>query len=727
MIEHSAEYDKAVVADSRKQCVRAKFDLLDPDTIIEGVGANSESPYSLTDQIIDRGVGETHQKIATLEPDRWLLDGTWEIEPVSKTDRLGQVGWESGVLSGDDGYFAEPYPYVEQEISNIEVLQAITLEFSSHEYNGYPVDFDVDIYSNGEIIATKNYTSNTKKSIVVEGFTANYPDTLRITVKRWSQSGRRVRVIRFLAGLYESWDTTIIKNVDIYTESTFSGLSLPYSSCTLEVYNEDHRFDPYAPDSIFRSIEERQAIPIDLGLRLADGSVEWLPGGTYYQQSGGWALKDLTVQWTLIDMIGMLTNRRFVVPDTLPTTLDGWIGALVSSMGVNFADKHIVDADVASTPLTATKEDVDGRYCGEILRFACMATNTWPRQDMAAGKLRVSKIERLEGNSITLDNMPSYATMEANDDIADITFILDNDAEGNAQEVTFPGTNTESDTSLSVDNPFVHTVDDAKIAVKSCLLEYGGKYFSVKSRGNPSSETGDIMSVETQFGTTVSARMYKQQLKLEQGVMHNVPSYLVQSPNDGVYENSVVLTGSGTFTTPDGVTSLKISLVQGGTGGRGGGGGVMVYETWSEPDDTVGGDGGAGGKVFVTTIDVSANQTFSYSCGDGGAGGSGGAIGQDGPYGSAGQETVFGQFSSANGKAFENGFMDIRTGAVYAAPGSKNSPGYGSGGVGGKNGENGYMYDVMEDNIVVGTVTSKYPTTGKPGEAGKPGCVIVEW
>lgn len=61
------------------------------------------------------------------------------------------------------------------------------------------------------------------------------------------------------------------------------------------------------------------------------------------------------------------------------------------------------------------------------------------------------------------------------------------------------------------------------------------------------SECGDIQSVDTQFFTTISARLYKQQLSLADGVMVNMPSYLVQSPNDSAYSNKTVLTGSGTF------------------------------------------------------------------------------------------------------------------------------------------------------------------------------------
>ena len=728
MIEHSAKYDKAVVADSRRQYVRAVFDLLDPDAVFGTVSTNNANEKSKTEQVIDRGAEESLPKYATLEPNRWSLDGSWNIYPDSASELTEHIGWLSETMSDDNGNFPEPFPYVQSEFTGVKILQAVTLQFGLYEPDGIPIDFSVSIYSGDQEVENIDVTGNTSTSLVLDGFSIDYPTAIRLTIKKWSKPNRRIRISRVMAGLFETWETTEIRDVDIYTESTFSGLSIPYSTCSLTIDNSDNRFDPYAPNSIFTSIEERQSIPVEMGLRLDDGTTEWIPGGTYYQKSGGWEIQDLTVKWDLLDIIGMLVNRRFVVPDTLPTTLGGWIGAIVSSIGVNFTDLYIVDDDVSSTPLTAKKEEVEGYFCGELLRYACMATNTWPRQDMQTGKLRVGKLERLEGNKITLDNMPSYASMEANDDIADITFSLDKDEDGNTQEVTFPGTNTESDVSLRVKNPFVHTTDDARKAVVSCLLEYGGKYFEVRSRGNPSSETGDIMSISTQFGTEIAARLYKQQLKLDQGVMRNMPSYLVQSKNDGdTYTNKIILTGSGSWSSPEGYQKIKATIIQGGSGGRGGGGGVIIESGWERPDDTEGGNPGDGGKVLIVEINVSSGMQFSYSCGAAGVGGAGGQEGENGTYGTSGVETVFGQYSSASGKLYKNGVMDIKTGSVYASQGGKNATNYGCGGEGGKNGENGYMYAEMDGSVVIENVLAKKPTPGGNGYDGKPGCIIVEW
>ncbi len=721
MIKHSAEYSKAIVADSRRQAAKAIFDLSDPDMVVTSVKSNSESKYSKLLQTTSRGLDETSEKIATLEDKRWLLDGSWNIAPDNPADTVGQYGWWSKVVSGDDAAFQEPYPYLEQEIKDTEVLQGITLQFSQHAYNGYPVDFRVEIYAGAQLAESKDFTNNTELKIYYTGFTVNFPTKLRLIIKKWSGSSRKARVIRFLAGFYEEWSGDIIKNVDIVTESTFSGLSLPYSTCTLEVFNESNRFDPYAPGSLFKSIEDRQSIKASIGLRLPSGEMEWIPAGTYFQQSGGWSILPLTVQFKLLDIIGMLSQRRFVVPSVLPTTLSGWIESIMASLGTNFRKMYIVDNEIGSAPLNAAVESVSGSFCGDLLRFACMATNSWPHQDFKTGKLIVSKIAHVEGNSITLDNMPSYAVMSENDAVADITFAIDG-----AKEITFPGTNTDSDVSISVSNPFVHDERQARVAFASCMYEYGGKKFDAKSRGNPTSETGDIMSIQTQFNTQISARLKKQQLKLDVGAMFDLPSELVQSPNDSVYKNKQILTGSGLWAAPSGVQSAKITLIQGGTGGTGGGGGIMTGDN-ARDQQTNGGTPGPGGKVYITEISVNQGQQLPYNCGKGGAGGAGGAPRKDGTPGADGGETTFGQFTSANGKRYPVGIMDVSTGSVFASTGTKMDDLFGCGGLGGERGEDGYQYVSEPSDGTRSTVIAKYPSSGLKGGDGKEGCVIVEW
>lgn len=739
MIDRSSAYDQAITARRRRITVRATFDLRDPDAVVSGAASSAQSPYSQIAQVYDEITDQTDFKLGTLEQDRIQLDGSWALPPDDPDEVAAeQLGWWGGVLSGADGTFASPQPYIELNFTGMSILQAFTLWFSQNSYDGVPESFRVDVYSAATLAFSRIIEGNTDHQVLIEQFTVYDPTRIRITMLKWSRPYTYPRLTDLFFGLFEQWSGRDICSVDVLTESTFTGLSLPYSTCALEAYNKGHRFDPYAPNSLFLSIEERQAIPIDWGIYLPDGKIEWVPGGWYYQQSGGWEIKDLTVKWSLVDIIGMLVDRNYSPPDTLPTTLGGWIASIVACLGVNLAGRYIVDDEVKDLALTAKTEDVTDKFCGDVLRYACMATAAWAHQDFKTGFLRVSKRSYDTGANITGSNMPSWPKMQANEEIADITFKLDDN-----QEVTFPGTNTASDKSLTVDNPFVHTADDARRVVSNVMSQYGGRKFTVRSRGNPVSETGDIDTVATAFGTTISARRYKHQLKLVDGVMRNLPSYLIQTDTDKSYDHTVILTGVGNWKAPTGVTEIYVQLVGGGNGGDGGDGG-----DYYENEGQTHGSGGLGGLVYIATLTINSGQSFSYSCGKGGAGGAGGAADEwvkydgeqgkpgKGEQGKPGGATTFGAYSSANGKNYTVGITDVESGAFYGAKGAdgdgsvkfdppENS---GCGGNGGKLGHYGVYHRASGRPPDGGyKVQDLAAEDGGDGTRGKNGVIIIQY
>lgn len=744
MIDRSSAYDQAITARRRRITVRATFDLRDPDAVVSGAASSTQSPYSQIAQVYDEITDQTDCKLGTLEQDRIQLDGSWALPPDDPDEaKAEQLGWWGGVLSGADGTFASPQPYIELNFTGMSILQAFTLWFSQNSYDGVPESFRVDVYSAATLAFSRIIEGNADHQVLIEQFTVYDPTEIRVTMLKWSRPYTYPRLTDLFFGLFEQWSGRDIHSVDVLTESTFTGLSLPYSTCDLEAYNKGHRFDPYAPNSLFLSIEERQAIPIDWGIYLPDGTIEWAPGGWYYQQSDGWEIKDLTVRWSLVDIIGMLVDRNYSPPDTLPTTLGGWIASIVACLGVNLAGRYIVDDEVKDLALTAKAEDVTDKFCGDVLRYACMATAAWAHQDFETGYLRISKRGYDTGANITGSNMPSWPKMQANEEIADITFKLDDN-----QEVTFPGTNTASNKSLTVDNPFVHTTDDARRVVSNVMSQYGGRKFTVRSRGNPASETGDIDTVATAFGTTISARRYKHQLKLVDGVMRNLPSYLIQTDTDKSYDHTVILTGSGTWKAPTGVRELYVKLVGGGDGGDGGEGGDDLNSDGGSYSPQAG-KSGKGGKVYIVTLSINSGQSFAYSCGKGGKGGAGGAHAtwskppnddqQPGKPGTTGTATTFGTYSSANGKSYPAGITEVETGKYYAADGidgkaqvdttkvaSSGAPNTGNAGSGGDSGVNGYF---TVDRVPGMNIYRSHsdPSDGAPGGDGADGVILIQY
>ena len=172
--------------------------------------------------------------------------------------------------------------------------------------------------------------------------------------------------------------------------------------------------------------------------------------------------------------------------------------------------------------------------------------------------------------------------------------------------------------------------------------------------------------------------------------------FLPPQPESSEYfDERVILTGSGEWTVPEGVTSYTRVLIGGGQGGKHGGkgeDGKQRTASWSEgmfarynwsgylpgaiSKGGVGGEGGVGGKVLVETVnDATPGESIAYSCGAAGAGAT-----TDGAEGANGTATTMGGSSSDSGSSSDIGYTDPVTGEVFAAKGDTGIAGGDSGG-----------------------------------------------
>lgn len=156
------------------------------------------------------------------------------------------------------------------------------------------------------------------------------------------------------------------------------------------------------------------------------------------------------------------------------------------------------------------------------------------------------------------------------------------------------------------------------------------------------------------------------------------------------YDTRVVLTGSGEWTVPNGVSSARVVLIGGGTGGSSGLPGSTA-DAGSQPTETsfgttyyriwpgkggAGGQAGAagdGGKIYQTLLSLIPGTDIAYSCGVGGAGGVFSAAGST--PGTIGGNTTFGNLSSVRGASSEDGFLEEMGGMLYGATGTAGTSG----------------------------------------------------
>ena len=191
--------------------------------------------------------------------------------------------------------------------------------------------------------------------------------------------------------------------------------------------------------------------------------------------------------------------------------------------------------------------------------------------------------------------------------------------------------------------------------------------------------TACIESLDSTMSGTVKSNL--------DGVVGFVPP---QPDTSQYYDKRVVLTGSGAWTVPDGVTAARYVLIgSGGGGSRGQDGAAGTRKaitfsgtgSWSAGPGE-GGAGGAGGaaglcgKVLQGETELTPGAQIAYSAGPGGTAGQ-----APGEAGQAGTDTTFGTLTSADGTRPESGYVDTVTGDTLCLPGAE--------GVAGGDGGNG--------------------------------------
>lgn len=163
-----------------------------------------------------------------------------------------------------------------------------------------------------------------------------------------------------------------------------------------------------------------------------------------------------------------------------------------------------------------------------ILRWACMAAGVWPRADQETGDLTAEPLWN-QGNKVTLSNLTGYPVMSANKSLAALIFKL---ADEDGTEYVISGNATASEETVTIDNPFIHTKDEALAAARLILSCYGGNVIQITGRGDPSSEIGDVDTIWLDESQATTARRMMQTFSITDGVLQGCQSMVTWDKED---------------------------------------------------------------------------------------------------------------------------------------------------------------------------------------------------
>lgn len=154
-----------------------------------------------------------------------------------------------------------------------------------------------------------------------------------------------------------------------------------------------------------------------------------------------------------------------------------------------------------------------------------------------------------------------------------------------------------------------------------------------------------------------------------------------QPENTEYYDERVLLTGSGEWTVPEGVTELRAVVIGKGQDGTDGSSGTSSSSNGFGQTNTDQARWQPTASDNTRSISASASVTAGAAGkgGSGGVGGDGGKVleasiqvtpGQKFPYAATDTESTFGALTSANGTASDTGFYDVVTQQFFARKGA---------------------------------------------------------
>ena len=271
-----------------------------------------------------------------------------------------------------------------------------------------------------------------------------------------------------------------------------------------------------------------------------------------------------------------------------------------------------------------------------------------------------------------------------------------------------------------------------RFIVKNDIVASGekcGKFYTVKDAFGVS-RTGFLQRMQkvySSFIRTACEFLCGVTQDIKGNAFNNTPVMLYYNTNGDPGSQAA---RTGTWTVPAGVTRIRMVLIGGGTGGSSGVPGSPGSTSGQGGKGGAAGESGAGGNVFIKTIAVNPGDTFSFSLGEGGAGGAALSYAtyqsqQHTNAGSVGTDTTFSKggvtYSSADGARTEVGYDFDYLKAMQAEPGTDMS--WGAGGDGGDAGEANDVTSESDKRNGKAGQSVNYSTMNYSGGAGGTGII----
>lgn len=285
--------------------VEVSLNIADPDALASVSSIDNGAAYiSDTPQVVSE-VDKNVVPYCTLEQNLWLLDGSRKAIPESDFGSNGYVGNE---LSDDVCVFSGKMPIITLNFPQVfeNPIPGITITWSP-TYGEFADSFVVTAYNGTTVVASKEVVGNRSTKSLVMLDIVGY-DRIDIMITKWCLPYHRARVEEIFVGINRVYSKSELFNYSHSQSVDPLSTALPKNEIQFSLNNVDGEYNPYNEQGMAKYLMSRQEVKARYGLKLGDGSVEWIPGGTFYLSEWYAKQNGLTADFTARDLLEFMSD-----------------------------------------------------------------------------------------------------------------------------------------------------------------------------------------------------------------------------------------------------------------------------------------------------------------------------------------------------------------------------------------------------------------------------------
>lgn len=466
-----------------------RFELLDEHAKDNAqLTVSSAEDMSQIEQLTD-GAEKMSAKFATLEPNSWVLDGTYKIMPDDVADI--QTGWWSDVLSGEHGTFETP-PSLTAYFDGEAVDTAGFTLFFDATADSYPDSIRVTTYAADQTTIVEQATFPNSRHTCVIDFPVQGYYAVTFEFLSTSKPRRRVRLCEVLFGVVQIFNNDNIENATIIYAADHIAEAFPSRQLEFTFDNIDRKYNLINPDGLYAYLQQGQDLKVNA---VING--EAVDMGTF-EFTTAEALDD--------DITGRIIGNDYVLLALDDATYEGGRSAYttLAASVAEVLDGLDIPVSLAYPSSTVGLMIPNGTTKREAIRLLAQAAccSVWVDRD---GVLHIEPLEVGEPvDELNEDNMPSMGGISVSEPVDRIELVVQDefftDINGNPAPTGATYTSGVGKRVKNVQNPCVYpyngqTVADWLLAQCNRRIRY-----TKENRCNPAVEIADTLKIYDAYG-----------------------------------------------------------------------------------------------------------------------------------------------------------------------------------------------------------------------------------